>query len=790
MQPYERLLAKSARGPILGQTIRKHTSEVMKTAEALVVATGADQLRALDLPASWHDRLRRETKLAALLHDLGKANGHFQRMVQDGGRRDRPQGLRHEAVSFLIARLPEMRDWIRPAAGDPRTLELVLWAIAGHHRKFPPEAAPDGCGASMDVYLNHVDFLRAMDLGSADRELGLGPPPPFPADHPLGTIRLTVIDGIFEVFSEARREAGRVMATLTQQERRYVAALKATLICADVAGSIGRRGAMPMSGWIDEAFRRVPAVEDLRRIVAMRLGPGKTPYPFQSAVADRSERVVFARAGCGSGKTLAAYLWAARQAPGRRLFFCYPTTGTATEGYRDYLADPSLDADLIHARAEVDKAMLSAMVRSGVEADMKPASLGDDEADRDEAGGPPDRHGGAAEDSAGALEQWSTPLVSCTVDTVLGLVQNNRRGLYAWPSIAGSAIVFDEVHAYDDRLFAALLRFLSDVPGVSCLLMTASLPDDRLRRLRETLRGAQGLDPVGGPPELEGVPRYRRVVAPVEDAWRRARHVHDSGGKILWVVNTVDAAISLAESDDGREIGALIYHSRFRYVDRVKRHGEVIDAFHAERNSGPALAVTTQVAEMSLDLSADLLVTELAPIPALIQRLGRLNRRARPDGKSRIRPFIVLERTDPRDVLPYTRERLDEARRWLDMLGPGEISQADLVARWVELIGESPHPAPGGSSADDAHHMWLDGGFITEPGVLRESSPGIDVILPEDQARVEDRADSTRPEEVRIPMPPPPGNMDWRAWPEVAFTKVPPAGCVAYDARKGARWVR
>src|SRR5258707_1384516 len=76
------------------------------------------------------------------------------------------------------------------------------------------------------------------------------------------------------------------------------------------------------------------------------------------------------------------------------------------------------------------------------------------------------RPGAAAEDSAGALEKWSTPLVSCTVDRVLGLVQNNRRGLYAWPSIAGAACVFDEVHAYDEKLFAALLRFLADVPGI------------------------------------------------------------------------------------------------------------------------------------------------------------------------------------------------------------------------------------------------------------------------------------------------------------------------------------
>ena len=96
---------------------------------------------------------------------------------------------------------------------------------------------------------------------------------------------------------------------------------------------------------------------------------------------------------------------------------------------------------------------------------------------------------GAAVDLSGALDHWSTPLVSCTVDTVLGLVQNNRRGIYLWPSVAGAAVVFDEIHSYDDDLFGALLRFLRDVRGIPCLLMTASLPDWRLQRIKDELSG-------------------------------------------------------------------------------------------------------------------------------------------------------------------------------------------------------------------------------------------------------------------------------------------------------------
>ena len=92
-----------------------------------------------------------------------------------------------------------------------------------------------------------------------------------------------------------------------------------------------------------------------------------------------------------------------------------------------------------------------------------------------------------------SLEAWATPVVACTVDTVLGIVQNNKRGLYAWPALAQSAFVFDEIHAYDDRLFGALLRFLRDLPGLPVLLMTASLPASREEALAEAAGGSRAI---------------------------------------------------------------------------------------------------------------------------------------------------------------------------------------------------------------------------------------------------------------------------------------------------------
>src|SRR5207245_498689 len=159
-------------------------------------------------------------------------------------------------------------------------------------------------------------------------------------------------------------------------------------------------------------------------------------------------------AGCGNGKTTAAYLWAQQHAKGRKLWFTYPTTGTASAGYQGYLHDhPDLKADLIHMRAHVDLQ----------------AIRGNDKGDEDDEWL-----------RLESLRAWGCQAVACTVDTVLGLLQNQRRPLFSFPGIAAGAFVFDEIHSYDRRLFGALLQFLQAFPGVPVRLMSTSIQPIRM----------------------------------------------------------------------------------------------------------------------------------------------------------------------------------------------------------------------------------------------------------------------------------------------------------------------
>jgi CRISPR-associated endonuclease/helicase Cas3 len=651
--------------------------------------------------------------------------------------RDEKQAIRHEALSLLIVEETTLRGWLAAALEDTQVLNFLLWAAAGHHRKFPPGKSDQGTGVRLSLFLGHSDFRRTLVVGA--KWLSLSDPPAL-GDQDW---QLTGFNSPTQRLTQLSSRAAAYWSTCTDEQHRFLAAMKACLIAADVAGSALPKQGEKIAPWIRESLRRRPTAEQFQKIVTDRL-QGLPPRPFQTALGTTKTRVVLAQAGCGTGKTLGAYLWASLRAPGRRLFFSYPTTGTATEGFRDYLIDPTLDAQLVHGRAAVDLELL------GVDDD------------------------GEREDPLAALDAWSTLITSCTVDTVLGLTQNHRRGLYAWPALANSAFVFDEIHAYDDRLFAGLLRFLTSCRGLPCLLMTASLPQMRRTALEDTLRGlGESLESVTGPTDLENLPRYQRLLG--DKPWSVVDQTLRENGKVLWVVNTVDRAFKLANEAETRGITPLVYHSRFRYEDRVRQHGRVVAAFRTNR---PVVAITTQVAEMSLDLSADLLVTDLAPIASLIQRLGRLNRRATPTNSISPRPFLTVE---PDTEAPYKTQDYPDpfapTRIWLERLGTAAVSQTDLARAWVDL-SEHHIPQPFESA-------WLDGGFETTPRHLRESLPGLTILLEKDADAV--TRGEIDPVRVRIPMNPP-RNIDWKKWQEVAFARVPPSEYISYDPERGARW--
>jgi len=118
----------------------------------------------------------------------------------------------------------------------------------------------------------------------------------------------------------------------------------------------------------------------------------------------------------------------------------------------------------------------------------------------------------------------------------------------------------------------------------------------------------------------------------------------DNKARVLVVLNTVDRAIRLqkaVEAAAGENLAGLFelndikcpHHGRFAPADREKLDEAVTKRFGINSADGPALLIGTQTLEQSLDIDADLLITDLCPMDVLLQRIGRLHRhkRERPD---------------------------------------------------------------------------------------------------------------------------------------------------------------
>lgn len=361
--------------------------------------------------------------------------------------------------------------------------------------------------------------------------------------------------------------------------------------------------------------------------------------------------------------------------------------GTATEGFKDYVSwAPEADAALVTGTARYE---LEAM------ADNPPDSMKEKDFTTD--------------DRLFSLGFWSRRYFSTTVNQFLGFMEHSYGGICLLPALADSVVIIDEIHSFDLKMFDSLLAFLKqfDIP---VLCMTATLPPSRRKQLvnlglqvyptesdRESLQDLE---------EKEDHPRYQiQPVTGFDRAFTKAVDAYREGERVLWVVNTVDRCLAISKRlADELKVEVLTYHSRFRLVDRQKVHAETISAFAFQKDGDrkPAIAVTTQVCEMSLDLDADVLITEFAPISSLVQRFGRANRHlARGDD---FRATLHIYKP-PKD-LPYDRKEIETAQRFLAELGSGDVSQKRLAEALEKFANEEP-------KADGLPSFFTSGYFAT-----------------------------------------------------------------------------
>lgn len=260
-----------------------------------------------------------------------------------------------------------------------------------------------------------------------------------------------------------------------------------------------------------------------------------------------------------------------------------------------------------------------------------------------------------------------------TVDQGLIGVLRTRHGFVRLYGLSGRTVIFDEVHAYDTYTGGLIERLIAwlQVLGCRVIVMSATLPIAKRDALLKAWSGSVALPPQetsypriswAAPDainsvsfaasrrqrvELHSIPSSTKAVAQQAMAWAR------EGARVLVVVNKVARAQELYRQLE--EVPCTLFHARFPMDQRLNIERRVLDLFGPDGSAtGGHVLVATQVAEQSLDIDCDVLITDPAPVDLVLQREGRIHRheRDRPKGFEQPRVYITdLDEQLPSEVL-------------------------------------------------------------------------------------------------------------------------------------------
>ena len=403
-------------------------------------------------------------------------------------------------------------------------------------------------------------------------------------------------------------------------------------------------------------FAKIPGFETLFS--------GYAPKAVQQAAWNTplDERIVIIESETGSGKTEAALWRFARmyeQELVDGLYFALPTRAAAVQLHE------RVEAFVERMFVEERPPVVLAVPGYDTGADAAPAALPEpnaeyhehDRAERPWASERPKRYL-AAQIAVGSIDQ-----------AMMGALKVRHAHLRA-ACLARNLLVVDEVHASDaymSRIIKALLDAHREAGGYA-LLMSATLGSVARRQwlsvgrtrpsdappLDEAIdapypavsvlsRGRDTPAKVGGNAEEKTVHvEAQPLIGNFGAAARLALEAARNGAKALVVRNTVASALSTqqaleaeASEADRARLFALNgttapHHGRFAQGDRRLLDGEIEARLGKERReSGGLVVVGTQTLEQSLDIDADLLITDLCPMDVLLQRIGRLHRHER-----------------------------------------------------------------------------------------------------------------------------------------------------------------
>lgn len=271
-------------------------------------------------------------------------------------------------------------------------------------------------------------------------------------------------------------------------------------------------------------------------------------------------------------------------------------------------------------------------------------------------------------------------------------------GIKGYESMAidlmGCDVILDEIHTYSDTIQAIVLRIVEILNWLGCRIHigTATMPTFFYNKVLNLLGGKDKVYEVSlSNDTLESFNRHQ--VYKLHDASLSdnvIRQAINDKQKVLIVCNQVKRAQQTFNeiSQQYPDVKKMLIHSRYKRSDRAKSEQDLRQEFNTLCNE-PCIVVATQVVEVSLDISFDVMITECAPIDALIQRFGRINRKRTSQTIGHYKPVYVLAPPDSEtQALPYS---IDVLQRTFSVLpDDGNLMKETEVQQMIDQVYTEP----------------------------------------------------------------------------------------------------